>query len=199
MATCSNNCTARSSTNPDWWTELKRHVDAGCFTNADLGLNIFGALTGIKNAIEDYASNVSQRGYSVGCLTFRIPGGDSVSNGDLINEILVRSAFNNKIVGFGVSILNFPSSGGASSTDDTISVRLYDFTAGAYISDSIVLSSAEKQGSQTDDGNAIGTNIGVGHEFGVKITYANSDGGAFTMPDIDVFIYAEPAELTYSA
>ena len=191
-------CDPKTDTKPSLWSGLVNWSKACCFEPVSALLNIYGALVDIANAIREYSDTVSQKGYAVGSLQFRIEGGSDLTNGDVVNNILGRSAFNNKIVGFGVSILTFPASSGASSSDDVLSIRLYDYTAGAYISDAITLSSAEKQGSHTDDGNAIGNNITIGHEYGVKITYTNTDGGAFEMPDIDVLIYAEPQELTYS-
>lgn len=191
-------CEPETTTKPTLWQNLVNWKNACCYTPVKVGLNIYGALVDIANAIREYSDSVAQKGYAVACLVFRIDGGDSLSNGDVTNIIIGRSAFNNKIVGFGASVITFPTSGGASSTDDVLSIRLYDFTAGAYISDTIALSSAQKQGSHTDDGNAIGNNISVGHEYGVKIVYTNTDSGAFVMPDIDVYVYAEPQELTYS-
>jgi len=191
-------CEPETTTKPTLWQSLVNWKDSCCYTPVKVGLNIYGALVDIANAIREYSDSVAQKGYAVACLVFRIDGGDSLSNGDVTNIIIGRSAFNNKIVGFGASVITFPTSGGASSTDDVLSIRLYDFTAGAYISDTIALSSAQKQGSHTDDGNAIGNNISVGHEYGVKIVYTNTDSGAFVMPDIDVYVYAEPQELTYS-
>jgi hypothetical protein len=191
-------CDPETTTKPTLWEGLVKWTKSCCYKPVDVGLNIYGALVDIANAIREYSDSVSQRGYAVGCLQFRIEGGDSLTNGDLNNNILARAAFNNKVVGFGASILTFPTSGGASSSDDVLSIRLYDFTAGAYCSDAITLSSASKQGSHTDDGNAISDNITVGHEYGVKITYTNTDSGAFVMPDIDIIIYVEPQELTYS-
>jgi hypothetical protein len=41
----------------------------------------------------------------------------------------------------------------------------------------------------------IGPNIGSGHIFGVKVLYDNTDAGAFTMTDIDIYIHVEPTEL----
>lgn len=192
-------CSSRSATDPDWWNNLIRHKDAECFNSSDIGLNLFGILTGIKESIDNYIDNSTKRGKSVLSLTFRLEGGANLTNGQIISEILQKSPFNLKIIGFGASILDFPTSAGASSIDDSLSIRLYDYTASAYLSDSIVLTKAEPQGSITNDGDIISSNnAGVGHNFGIKMTYSNSDSGEFIQPDIDIFIIVEPQELTYT-
>lgn len=194
-----SDCDSRTSTTPSWASNLIRWTKACCYTPVDAALNIYAALVDIATAIREYTNAVTAKGYAVSCLHFRIAGGDSLTNGDLIDEILAVSAFNNKIVGFGASILDYPNSAGADPNDDVLGVRLYDYTAGSYISDELSLTKAQAHGSHTDDGNAIGDNISTGHKFGVKINYSNDDGGAFTMPDIDIFIYCEPQELTFSS
>ena len=195
---CDPNDITTTDTKPSWFNSFTRWSCMCKVSTIEAAINIFGALTDIAAAIREYADAVVARGYAVSAQHFRVESAGSVSNGAVISEILVRSCFNQKVVGFGASVLSYPASGGASPSDDVISVRLYDYTAGAYCSDSIILTSAQKQGSHTDDGNSIGPNITPGHEYGVKIAYTNTDGGAFTMPDIDVFILTEPTELTYT-
>lgn len=194
---CDPSHTTQTDERPSLWQNLKRWSCACKFAPIDALLNIYGALTDIALAIREYADAVTQKGYAVSAQHFRIAGGTAVVNGQAIDSILARSAFNYKVVGFGASVLTYPTSAGASANDDVISIRLYDFTAGAYASDTIILTSAQKQGNHTNDGAAIAANITPGHEYGVKIIYTNTDAGAFTMPNVDVFILAEPNELTY--
>lgn len=193
-----SNCDNETDVKPSLWSGLVRWTKSCCYKPSDIGLNIYGALVDIATAIREHTSSIVKKGYTVACITFRIEGGVSLTNGALLNEILFRSSFNNKPIGFGASILNFPLSGGSSSNDDVLKVQLYDFTSGSPIGDWIVLTSAQKHGNITDDGNQIGNNIPNGHEVGIKIQYTNTDGGSFVQPDIDVFMYFEPNELTYT-
>jgi hypothetical protein len=195
---CDPNDITTTDTKPSWFSSFTRWSCMCKVSTIEAAINIFGALTDIAAAIREYADAVVARGYAVSAQHFRIEGGTAVTNAQVISEILVRSCFNQKVVGFGASILTYPTSSGASQYDDVISVRLYDYTAGAYCSDTITLTNAQKQGNHTDDGNSIGPNITSGHRYGVKIVYTNTDGGAFTMPDLDVFILTEPTELTYT-
>lgn len=152
--------------------------------------NLYGALIQIRDAIQAYTDASQEKGYAVSSQHFRVAGGDAVINGQVIDEILVRSAFNNKVVGFGASLL----SSGDMVGGNIVSVRLYDFTAGTFASDAINLTTSQLHGNHTDDGNAItNNNITPGHNYGVKITIT----GGFTLSDLDVFIFMEPNELTY--
>ncbi len=188
---CNPSDITKTDTKPSWMSSF---VNWSCFCSLNpvvfMG-NIYGALVGIKEAIEAYTDAVTQKGYAVCSQHFQHQGGDAVTNAQVIDNILVRSAFNNKIVGFGASMLDTGDMIGG----DIVSVRLYDFTAGTYCSDAINLTTAQKHGNHTDDGNAISvTNITPGHEYGVKITIT----GGFTIENVDIFIFTEPQELTYS-
>jgi hypothetical protein len=187
---CNQNDIPKTDTKPSF---MDRFKNWSCFCNLNpvifLG-NIFGALSDIADAIREYTDAVKEKGYAVSSLNYRIVGGATVVNGQIINEIFARSAFNNKIIGFGASMLSTANMAGG----DIVSVRLYDYTSSNFCSDAILLSVAQKHGNHTDSGDAISPfNITPGHEYGVKIQIT----GGFNIEDVDVFIYTEPQELTY--
>lgn len=188
-----------TNTKPALWSGLVKWACACKFNPIDAALNIYGALVDIANSVRELSDNLEAKGYAVAGEHFRVAGGQAATNGQLWDNILVKSAYNKKIVGFGASVLSFPTSGGAQPDDDVLTVRLYDYTAGSFVGDPIVLTSASRHGSVTDDGNSIGPNITPGHDYGVKITYTNTDAGAFTKPDVDVFIYSQPLELSFNS
>ncbi len=174
--------------------DFNRYAESGCYTTADIGKNLFCALKGIGTQIGLLVDAQEKKGFASGVLHFRIDA-RSYTNGAVINTQLSRAALNYKVTGFGVSCLLFPNSAGIYTQDDTLTVKLYDFTGANQIGNTLSLSVAQLHDKHTDEGSVIGNNIGSGHIFGVKVGYANTDGGAFTGPDIDIYIHIEPTEL----
>jgi hypothetical protein len=173
---------------------FKRIKEGNCFTNADGFLNLFCALGNISEKIGLLVDAQEKKGFASAVLHFRVEPG-ALTDNQLINFQISRSPLNYKVTGFGVSCLTFPSSAGIYTTDDTVQVKLYDFTGANQIGDTLTLSSVQLHDKHTDGGNVIGPNIGSGHIFGVKVLYDNTDAGAFTMTDIDIYIHVEPTEL----
>lgn len=165
-----------------------------CFTPQDVGANIFCQLKDIALAIREYSEIAAQKGYASALLHFSIPA-TVLTDGQLVNQNFSRSPFNYKVTGWGVSCISWPASAGAYTDDDSVQIKLYDFTAAAQIGNTLVLNPSQLHDKHTDEGNPIGNNISNGHIYGIKMTYDNTDAGAFTSPIIHVYIHVEPAEL----
>lgn len=176
-------------------TSLVRHVKSKCYTLGDGIINIFGALKDIATAIREYTDQVTERGFASALIDFKITGGASLSDGQIVNVQYAKSPFNYKITGFGVALISFTPGAGDYSTDDLLHVKLWDFTAGSQIGDTLVISSVQLHDKCTNDGAPIGNNVAPGHIYGVKIEYSNTDEGAFIQPDMQIYIHVEPVEL----
>lgn len=174
---------------------FKRFEDGDkCYTMMDGIKNLWLALKDIGVKLGLLIDAQEKKGFASAVLHFRIAS-RSYSNGALISNVLSRVPLNYKVTGFGVSVIEFPNSSGDYPTDDTITARLYDFTGNNNIGNLLTLNKTQLHDKHTNDGLVIGPNIGSGHAVGVKIAYANTDAGAFTGPDIDVYIHIEPTEL----
>lgn len=199
MCSCNNqdpSCVdPRTSDNPYWWTRLVRHVKHNCFTFGDGVINITGAICRIADAINNYADNVNAKGFASALIKFTINGGASLTNDQIIDTQYSRTPFTYKVTGFGVSTKYFTPGAGTSTTDDILHLKLWDYTAGTQIGNTLVLSAAQLMDKCTNNGDIIGQNISVGHIYGIKMSYNNTDAGAFTCPYIDVYIHVEPTEL----
>jgi len=191
-------CPDRTEEIPESITEDFLHLkQASCFgLPGDHALNNFLGLKEIAAAIRELAEANTPDAIASGLIQFSITTGTSLTSGQIVNVQYARSCFNYKIVGFGVSVLTFTPGAGASSTDDILRFKLWDFTAGAQIGNTIVISSVQLHGKVVNDGEPIGDNITPGHIFGVKIEYSNTDAGAFSLPNpVNVWIHVEPVEL----
>jgi len=193
----SDNCTCptKTSTTPSclssfiWWTKSK------CATLGDGVVNLYCALKDIAAAIREYTDQVSEKGYASALIDFLIEGGASLTDGQIINVQYAKSPFTYKVTGFGVATMLFTPGDGYYSTDDVLKFKLWDYTAGAQIGDTLVISSVQLHDKCTNEGNPIGDNIATGHIYGVKIEYTNTDAGAFIQPDMQIYIHVEPVEL----
>lgn len=173
---------------------FKRIKESGCFTTVDGLMNIFCELGNIADNIGLLVDAQEKKGFASAVLHFRVAA-RSYTNGLIVNTQFSRSPLNYKVTGFGVSCVSFPDSSGVYTNDDSLKVKLYDFTGVNQIGNELTLTKDQLSDKHTDGGNIIGPNIGSGHIYGVKVTYANTDAGAFTGPDIDVYIHIEPTEL----
>jgi len=174
--------------------DFKRYEEDKCYTVGDIGKNLFCALSGIGNQIGLLVDAQEKKGFASALLHLRISG-RALTNGQTVNVQLSRSPFNYKVTGFAVSCISFPNSAGIYTQDDVVQVKLYDFTGANQIGDTLSLNAIQLHDKHTDEGNTIGPNIGSGHIFGAKLVYTNTDSGAFTMNDIDMYIHVEPTEL----
>lgn len=175
--------------------DFKRVKDSDkCFTIMDGIMNLFCILKSIGEKLGLLVDAQEKKGFASAVLHFRVSA-RAYTNGAVIDTQLSRSPLNYKVTGFGVSCISFPDSAGAYSNDDTIKVKLFDFTSVNQIGNQLTLTKTQFNDKHTDDGNTIGSNIGNGHIFGVKVNYTNTDSGAFTGPDIDIYIHIEPTEL----
>jgi hypothetical protein len=165
-----------------------------CYTIYDIGKNIFIALKRIATNIALVADNQSKQGISSGVIHFRIPS-RALTNNQVVNIQFSKSALTYKILGFGASCITFPNSSGTYSQDDTLKINLYDFTSVNSIGNQLTLSSAQTHSKHTLEGDPIGPNITAGHIYGARLVYNNTDGGAFTMNDVDIYIHIEPVDL----
>ena len=189
---------------PDRTTEIPQSVEddflrlqnAECYGKpGDHALNNFLGLKDIASAIRQLADANTPNAIASGLIKFSFDTNPSLTSGQIVNVQNARSCFNYKVVGFGASVITFTPGGGSSSTDDILRIKLWDFTAGAQIGDTIVISSVQLHGKVVNNGETIGNNITPGHIFGIKIEYQNTDSGSFTMPNLDVWIHVEPVEL----
>lgn len=174
--------------------DFKRLKESGCFTTVDGLANIFCQLGNIATNIGLLVDAQEKKGFASAVLHFRVAA-RSYTHGLVVSNQFSRSPLNYKVTGFGVSCINFPDSAGAYTNDDVLKVKLFDFTSVNQIGNELTLSKVQLNDKHTDEGNTIGPNIGSGHVYGVKVTYTNTDAGAFTGPDIDVYIHIEPTEL----
>lgn len=194
---CSQNCTKPKINDEDDsdLDDFKRYSENDkCFTIFDIGKNIFIALKRIAAAILIVADNQAKKGLSSGVIHIRVPG-RALTNNQVVNIQFSKAALSYKILGFGASCITFPNSSGTYAQDDTVKVNLYDFTSVNVIGNQLTLSAAQTHSKHTLEGNPIGPNITAGHIYGVKLLCNNTDGGAFTMNDIDVYIHIEPIDL----
>lgn len=165
-----------------------------CFSEVDGHMNQFMALKEISEKIGLLVDAQEKKGFASAVLHFRVEA-RSYTNGVVIDTQFSRSPLNHKVTGFGISCISFPNSSGVYANDDIIKVKLFDFTSVAQIGNQLTLTKTQLNDKHTDDGNTIGPNIGNGHIYGVKVNYTNTDSGAFTGPDIDIYIHIEPTEL----
>ena len=172
----------------------KRVKESGCFSNADGFMNLFCKLGDISTNIGLLVDAQEKKGFASAVLHFRVDA-RSYTHGVVISTQFSRSPLNYKVTGFGVSCITFPDSAGAYTQDDTLKIKLFDFTSVNQIGNELTLNKTQFSDKHTDEGNTIGPNIGSGHIYGVKVAYTNTDAGAFTGPDIDVYIHIEPTEL----
>lgn len=171
-----------------------RVKESDCFTPGDGMMNQYIQLGKIVEKLGLLVDAQEKKGFASAVLHFRFAGRSLVDN-QIVNAQFSRSPLNYKITGFGVSCIIFPSSAGTYANDDTIEVKLFDFTSNNQIGNTLTLTSTQLSDKHTDEGNVIGPNIGSGHVYGVKVIYNNTDAGAFTMNDIDIYIHIEPTEL----
>jgi hypothetical protein len=165
-----------------------------CFNPIDVGMNLYCALNNIGEKVGLLVDAQEKKGFASAVLHFRVSA-RSYTNGVVIDTQFSRSPLNYKVTGFGVSCLTFPDSAGAYTNDDILKVKLFDFTSVNQIGNQLTLTKTQLNDKHTDEGNVIGPNIGNGHIYGVKVNYTNTDAGAFTGPDIDIYIHIEPTEL----
>jgi hypothetical protein len=164
-----------------------------CFSVVDGAINLFCALKDIAAAIREYSELVQQKGYASALIHHRVTGVGY--DNEIKNFQLSRSPFNYKVTGFGVSCITFPDSGGDYDDDDVIKIKLFDYTTSAQVGQTLTLNKYQLHDQHSDLGNPIGNNIANGHVYGVKVEHTSEDNGAFTAPDIDIYLHVEPQEL----
>lgn len=191
-------CDTRTTTNPSWWSNLVRHASAKCFCIGDGIVNICGALYAIRDSINAYTDQTTAKGFASALIDFLYTGGAALTSGQITDYQFSVSPFTYKVTGFGVSALVFTAGAGSSSVDDVVQVKLWDYTAGSQIGSTLVLSSVQHQDKFANAGLPIGNNINIGHIYGIKIVYSNTDAGSFNMPTFRTYIHVEPVELETS-
>lgn len=175
--------------------DFKRYTKGSCFGIVDIGINIFRALKDIALAIREYAEIAAEKGYASALIHFKVTEIGTISDGVQFTFTASKSPFTYKVTGWGISTSVIGNSTGAYAGDDTITVKLWDFTASHQIGDNLILSKIQLQDAQSDGGNPIGANISPGHSYGIIGVKSSTDAGTLDMSDIDVYIHVEPQEL----
>lgn len=195
------NCPPKFNREDDEFASLaKLFQDAKCFgPNGNGVLNIFSALLGIKSSIDNYTDTVQERGYASALINFRANTiGQYVTNGQIITQSYAVVPFTYKVTGFGASVSSFSTSGGPYPNDDQLTIKLLDVTSGIQYGPNLTLNANKLHDKVSNEGKPINLAypvIPAGHRIVAQIIYNNTDGGAFSMPNIDFFIHVEPVEL----
>lgn len=188
-------CEARTATKPSFLSTFIRYTKHTCFTLGDGIINLYGALIDIAAAIREYTDRVQEKGYASGIILFSTPEGDTVDPNDETITQYSKSPFNNKVLGIGVSTIDWNACGGAYVGAASLEVRFWDFTSGAQIGNTLLLTSTSLHDKDTDEGNTIANNIFPGHIYGVKVKYLNANAASCTMPALDFYIIVSPVDV----
>ena len=149
----------------------------------------------IAAAIREYTERTTEKGYASGVILFSTPEGDTVDPNDETITQYSKSPFNNKVLGIGVSTIDWNACGGAYVGAASLEVRFWDFTSGAQIGNTLLLTSTSLHDKDTDEGNTIANNIFPGHIYGVKVKYLNANAASCTMPALDFYIIVSPVDV----
>lgn len=189
-------CEARTGTKPSFLTSFIRYTKDKCYTIGDGIINLYGALIDIASAIREYTDKVQEKGYASGVILFSTPEAEDASdpNDEVITQYS-KSPFNNKVLGIGVSTMDWNACGGAYVGAASLEVRFWDFTAGKQIGNTLLLASASLHDKDTDEGNTIADNIFPGHIYGVKVKYKNANAASCTIPALDYYIIVSPVDV----
>lgn len=188
-------CEARTATKPSFLSTFIRYTKHTCFTLGDGIINLYGALVDIAAAIREYTERTTEKGYASGVILFSTPEGDTVDPNDETITQYSKSPFNNKVLGIGVSTIDWNACGGAYVGAASLEVRFWDFTSGAQIGNTLLLTSTSLHDKDTDEGNTIANNIFPGHIYGVKVKYLNANAASCTMPALDFYIIVSPVDV----
>ncbi len=188
-------CEARTATKPSFLSTFIRYTKHTCYTLGDGIINLYGALVDIAAAIREYTDRVQEKGYASGIILFSTPEGDTVDPNDETITQYSKSPFNNKVLGIGVSTIDWNACGGAYVGAASLEVRFWDFTSGAQIGNTLLLTSTSLHDKDTDEGNTIANNIFPGHIYGVKVKYLNANAASCTMPALDFYIIVSPVDV----
>jgi len=188
-------CEARTNTKPSCLTSFVRYAKHTCYTIGDGVINLYCALKDIAAAIREYTDRVQEKGYASGVIIFSTPEGDTVDPNDETITQYSKSPFNNKVIGIGVSTMDWNACGGAYVGAASLEVRFWDFTAGSQIGNTLLLTPTSLHDKETDEGNTISNNIFPGHIYGVKVKYLNANAASCTMPALDFYIIVSPVDV----
>lgn len=188
-------CEARTATKPSFLSTFIRYTKHTCYTLGDGIINLYGALIDIAAAIREYTDRVTEKGYASGIILFSTPEGATVDPNDETITQYSKSPFNNKVLGIGVSTIDWNACGGAYVGAASLEVRFWDFTSGAQIGNTLLLTSTSLHDKDTDEGNTIANNIFPGHIYGVKVKYLNANAASCTMPALDFYIIVSPVDV----
>jgi len=195
MSTENCTCESRTATKPSFLSTFIQYTKHTCYTLGDGIINLYGALIDIAAAIREYTDRVQEKGYASGIILFSTPEGDTVDPNDETITQYSKSPFNNKVLGIGVSTIDWNACGGAYVGAASLEVRFWDFTSGAQIGNTLLLTSTSLHDKDTDEGNTIANNIFPGHIYGVKVKYLNANAASCTMPALDFYIIVSPVDV----
>lgn len=188
-------CPARTTSVPACLSTFFRYAKISCYTVADSLLNIFCSLNNIADAINNFADKTQEKGYASGIVIFSTEAGQEVDPEDEVITEYSKSPFNNKVIGIGVSTMDWNACGGAYIGESILEVRFWDFTAGTQVGNTLTLTSSQLHDRDTDEGNTISDNISAGHNYGVKVKYKNDEGASCTIPKLDFYYIFSPIDV----
>ena len=188
-------CEQRTSTKPSCISSFVRYTRHACYTLGDGIINIYCALRDIATAIREYTDKVSEKGYASGIIHFKYTDAEEVEDNEQITIQFSRTPFNFKVLGIGVSVMDFNECGGQYFSNSSLTIRFWDFTTNQQIGDNLTITDSQLIDSHTNEGLTIDDPISPGHIYGVKITYENEHGSTCELPDLDFYVLVTPTEI----
>ena len=192
---CPSDCPSRTTETPSCLSTFVRLVKHKCYTIGDGIVNLYCALKDIASAIREYTDKVTEKGYASGIIHFTYTEAQTVDPNDEIEIQHAKTPFNYKILGIGVSTMNFNSCGGAYVGNSILEVKFWDYTSGVQVGNKLTLTASNLHAKDTDEGNAIDDNIYPGHIYGAKVKYLNEEGSTCALPDLDFFLIVSPIDV----
>lgn len=173
---------------------LVNYKNAGCFTFRALIVNAICALKGISAAILAYI-DAQPKVVALGVMEFDVKDYGSLENGDCVDVELFVANFDYEIIGIGVSYLGAFGSQGVYTNDDKLNIKFFNETANAQLGDTLVLHNTQKHDEQSNAGEPISANLGIGQTAMVRICYEDTEGSTFPAKEFRLVLFVKPLQL----